>query len=380
MAYRRKYTKRRAPARKRRSYSRTRYSRRPTRRATKKRVARKPKQISKFVLAQLDPFSDKVAGVKIPDANTQPSATSIVEDEWSLTTGATYGTQVMALRPFVTNMSVAGTTTSASAWGWPAAYGGVNSSKQGTITTNNILVRSCAYGARVSCALSPNNVTGYIHVCLSPTSDFGVATWTYPQTISDMQNSPFYKRFPLAMLCARPLKLVSKIIDENAFRYIQPFSDAAATSTDSGIQNEGFSAIIIAVTGVSLSTTAVSIESLLHLETIPNVSSSQGTSPAAMNDSRAQEAATNVATSTGAARFEGMLDSFGNLIQTTSGYASDLLGYGAAGARSVVEPVFGDFYAGAQGYAYGLGREIAGAGLASGLGYLGNRANRRIMY
>jgi len=373
MAYRRKYTKRRTPVRKRRSYARTRYSRKTTRRAPRRAMKKKAVPISKFVLAQLDPFSDKVAGVKIPDANTQPSSTNIVEDEWGLTTGATYQTQVFALRPNVTVMKVDATTTSSTTWTWPNAYGGTPSSKQSTIVSNNTLVRACAFGARVSCALSPNNVTGYIHVCLSPISDYSNTTWTYPTSVSDMQNSPFYKRFPLAMLTARPLKLVSKIIDENAFRYISPASDVGATGTDLSLQNEGWSGVIVAVTGAPLSGTAVSVESILHLESIPTVSSSQGTSPAAMNSSRDQEQATNVATSTGAARFEGMLDSMGNLV--SQGYQ---------GARSVIDPIVGDLYnrgyAGAQEYSYALGQNYAGQGIAAAMGYLGYRANRRIMY
>ena len=105
MAYKRKTGSRsRAPSRyrRRRSY---RYRRsglsRPARTYRRKRTMsrrRKKVPISKFVLAQLDPFSDKVAGVKIPDSNTQPSATVIVEDEYALTTGATYGTAVNAYR------------------------------------------------------------------------------------------------------------------------------------------------------------------------------------------------------------------------------------------------------------------------------------------
>ena len=336
MAYKRKTGSRsRAPSRyrRRRSY---RYRRsglsRPAGSYRRKRTMsrrRKKVPISKFVLAQLDPFSDKVAGVKIPDSNTQPSATAIVEDEWALTTGATYGTQVVALRPFVANTAVAPVSvTSASAWTWDTGYGGTsNSSKMASVQSNNVLVRPCAFGVRISCALAPNNVTGYVHICLAPQNDLGNNTWSFPATISAMQNSPFYKRYPLAVLTQRPLKVVAKILDENAYRYISPTGTLDQSPSNSmALHHSGWAPIVVAVTGVALSTTAVSIESILHLETIPSTSSPTGVSPAANDSSLQREMATNVANSTPAGRLEGGSGSGGYLNLSVPRPVSEFLG------------------------------------------------------
>lgn len=345
MAYKRSRGRSRAPSRyrRRRSY---RYRRtnttRPARSYRRRRVAtrrtRKKMPVSKFVLAQLDPFSDKVAGVKIPDSNTQPSATAIVEDEWALTTGATYGTQVLALRPFVANTAVAPVSvTSATAWTWDASFGGTsNSSKMASVQSNNVLVRPCAFGARISCALAPNNVTGYVHICLAPQNDLGNNTWSLPATISAMQNSPFYKRYPLAVLTQRPLKVVAKILDENAYRYISPTGTLDQSPSNSmALHHSGWAPIVVAVTGVALSTTAVSIESILHLETIPNTSSPTGVSPAANDSSVQREMATNVANGTPAGRLEGSGKSSEDVFMSSAGSGSGQLSVLGEGIRSV---------------------------------------------
>jgi len=338
MAYKRTRARTRAPSRYRRRrsyrYRRTNTSR-PARSYRRRRMTRsRPRKkvpVSKFVLAQLDPFSDKVAGVKIPDANTQPSATAIVEDEWPVTSGVTYGTQVVALRPFVKKMAVApATINSASSWSWDVSYGGAtDSSKAGTITSNNILVRPCAFGVRASCALSPNNVTGYIHICLAPQNDYGKTTWSYPLSISDMQNSPFYKRYPLAVLTQRPLKVVAKILDENAFRYSSALAPDEANATDMSLHHSGWAAVLIAVTGVSTAsaTTSVSLESILHLETIPSTASAIGTSPAANDSSVQREMATNVANGTPAGRLEGSGKSSEDVNMSSAGSGSGSYGF-----------------------------------------------------
>lgn len=342
MAYKRKTGSRsRAPSRyrRRRSY---RYRRtgasRPARSYRRKRTMsrrRKKVPISKFVLAQLDPFSDKVAGVKIPDANTQPSATAIVEDEYALTTGATYGTAVNAYRPFVLGQQVApATINSATGWSWAGSYGGTNnSSKYLSITSNHRLIRTCAYGVRITCALAPNNVTGYVHVCLAPMSDFSNTTWTLPTSISEMQNSPFYKRYPLAVLTQKPLKVVAKIIDENGFRYIASNASPDAQATAMTLQHSGWTAICVAVSGVSVNTTAVSVESLLHLETIPFADSAVSTSPAAPSNGSQMDLASSVSSGSNAASLEGTTSPQGGYTEWLSDAANSAIQSG----RSVID-------------------------------------------
>ena len=317
MAYKRKRSTTRAPSRYRRRrsyrYRRTGLSRPARSYRRKKTMSRRRKKvpISKFVLAQLDPFSDKVAGVKIPDSNTQPSATVVVEDEFALATGLGETANCQAFRPFCSGMNVLSTWASPTSWTWTSGFGNAsNSSKINSITNNHRLVRTCAYGIRISCALAPNNVTGYVHICLAPMSDFGATTWSLPNNVSEMQNSPFYKRYPLAVLTNKPLKVVSKIIDENAYRYYGPsaLEDGPVPNTQLGsmyLQHSGWSPIVVAVTGVSAQTTAVSVESILHLETIPLVSSAVSTSPAAASSGSQMDLASSVSSGSAAGHLEG---------------------------------------------------------------------------
>lgn len=324
MAYKRKASARsgtsygrKRPYAKRRSY---RYSR-PKRRVTRRK---KTVPISKFTLAQLDPFSEKVMGVKIPDVNTQPSSTVVVEDEYTMASDATYGVSVNVFRPLITAFAVSGTPAGPGGWTWSAGYGGVtNSSKRATIIANNTAVRSCSHGLRISCALAPTSVTGFVHIAIVTESEFSKTTWSFPTTVSQLQTSQWYKRVPLAMLTQRPFKVVNKILDHNGFRYIDPSSDLADTATDMTLHTSGWANVIVAVTGVPVSTNCLSVESILHLETLPSPGSAQTVTPAANASSQAVEQATNVANSSPAVFEEG---AFGNFLQGAANAAGEVGG------------------------------------------------------
>ena len=390
MAYKRKTGSRsRAPSRYRRRrsyrYRRTGVSR-PARSYRRKRTMsrrRKKVPISKFVLAQLDPFSDKVAGVKIPDSNTQPSATVIVEDEYALTTGATYGTAVNAYRPFVSSQQVVpATIDSATGWTWAVGYGGANnSSKYNSITSNHRLIRPCAYGIRITCALAPNNVTGYVHVCLAPMSDYNNATWTMPTTIAEMQNSPFYKRYPLAVLTQKPLKVVSKIIDENGFRYIAANSTSDTNSAVMSLHHSGWTPIIVAVSGVSVNTTAVSVESILHLETIPFANSAVSTSAAAPSNGAQMDLASSVSSGSNAAHLEGTTPPQGGYMEWLSDAANSAVQSGRSVIDYVADSEFARQWTAMDNAARDRARQfLLERGLELAMGYLGvGGANRPLL-
>lgn len=388
MAYKRKRSTTRAPSRYRRRrsyrYRRTGVSRPARSYRRKKTMSRRRKKvpISKFVLAQLDPFSDKVAGVKIPDANTQPSATVIVEDEWALTTGATYGTSVYAFRPFVKGNVVApATINSAVSWTWDVTYlGATDSSKIGSVQTNHRLVRPCAHGVRLTCALSPNNVTGYVHVCLAPMSDYNNSTWTFPNSVSDMQNSPFYKRYPLAILTQKPLKVVSKIIDENGFRYHAPASLQDDVAARMNLHHSGWANIVVAVTGVALNTTAVSVESILHLETIPSLSSAIGTSPAAASSGTQMDLASSISSGSTASHLEGTTSPTGGYMEWLTDAANSAIQSGRNAIDFVAESEFGRRWTAMDNAARDRARQyLLERGLELALGVVGGGANRPLL-
>lgn len=334
MVVRRAVARRKTPVRKRRYASRRRsYGRSTRRRPTTRR--RKTVPISKFTLAQLDPFSEKVAGVKIPDVNTQPSSTVVVEDEIALSVDAIYGSGVRMVRPTLQALYVAPSTISSpTTWSWSSGYGGTgNSSKRDTISNNNTAIRVCSHGLRITSALAPTSVTGFVHIAVVTESEFGKTTWSTPTSIADMQTSQWYKRIPLAVLTQKPFKIVNKILDHNAFRYFAPLSDLADTATDMTLHTSGWANILIAVTGAPISATVLSIENIVHLETLPSPGSAQTVTPAAAASSAAVEQATNVANSSPAVHEEGN-DFMNEAVNALQGYGQTLYEASVEGARA----------------------------------------------
>jgi len=339
MAYTRTRSRRQAPRRRNSSRSyKTYLNRKHFPRSYRRRVVARSKMprptMSKFTLAQLNPFSEKVAGVKIPDVNTQPSSTIVVEDESAITTGVAETLAVNLYRPFLQRNYTNGTFVNAVTWSWAAAFAGNASSKLATIVSNNTAIRPCAHGLRLTCALAPTTVTGFVHICIVTESMFGKTTWSAPTTIAQMQTSQWYKRIPLAMLTQRPYLVVNKILDHNAFRYIDPSSDIAENATDLMIQTSGWADVVIAVSGVPASTVCLSVESIIHLETLPSPGSAQTVTPAANASSATVEQATNVANSTPAVHEEGMFDSFFNgAYSAAAGVGNNLYEASLSGAR-----------------------------------------------
>lgn len=277
----------------RRSYSYG-YSAPPRRRrrkstTTKKRVASGgagamvTRSGSKYILAQADPFDENVEGVKIPDANSQPSVAIKCDDSWSLATGATYTCTAMAFNPSVTRMTVPGTATSNTAWSWPATFGGSSaSSKNGRIISECELARPVAHGIRITSGLAPTTATGFLHVCVYAQSVYGQSTWAYPTSLTDLANVPGYKRIPIARLTAEGLTVVNRPLDCTSQRYVDTDDPGYATGQTGEFDVPyQWGCIVIALEGVPVSTSALAIESVLHLECIPRATSVITATPAA---------------------------------------------------------------------------------------------------
>lgn len=337
MAYTRKSTSRRTPSRRRRSYARRRvYRRAPTKKRTTRR--RKTMPVSKFTLAQLDPFSEKVNGVKIPDVNTQPSSTVVVEDTFDLVNDVN-GLACQVFRPTLQKAQVIALQNTSNSWAWSAAYGNsFASSKATTITSNNTAIRSCAHGVRITCSLAPTTVTGFVHIAIVTESEFNHTTWTLPTSVAQLQTSQWYKRIPLAVLTQKPFKVVNKIVDPNGFRYYDPSSSltgAIGGNGDLQLHTSGWANIIVCTTGVAAGLTSVSVESILHLETLPSPGSAQTVTPAANASSAAVEQATNVANSTPAVHEEGMFDSmYNSAAEGARAFGNDLYDASVRGAQA----------------------------------------------
>nr|WAE43285.1 MAG: capsid protein [Cressdnaviricota sp.] len=231
----------------------------------------KMNRLSRFQVAQADPFDAEAVGCKIPDANSMPSCPLQVCDTKTLTTDATYGATVCAIRPFASVYAVdSSAPTAATTWGWTAAYGGaVASTRNSAITANFTLVRPVAHGCRLTSGLSPNSVTGYVHVAIFAGNFFGASTWDFPTNVSQMTNGTIYKKIPLAQLCTQSVTVVNRSVDFSNERYVASSSNVVGNAGDLQFQTTGWGTIIIAVEGAPVSVPVLQIENLIHLEAIP---------------------------------------------------------------------------------------------------------------
>lgn len=247
---------------------------------------------SKYQLAQINPFDDRVCGVKIPDSNTYPSIAIYCNDDWTLAyPSATANAMVWAFQPNISTALISGTPAGASSWTWSATWGGTTtSSRQSSVQNNYDMIRPVAHGLRLSSPVSTTSATGYVHVCICAARTTKT-TWDFPASISEMSNMAWYARYTLSQLTQKPILIVNKFLDSVANRYIDtsnngtksgdnPPSGAVAGTTFGQIQvaNE-WCTVIIAVEGTNTAAASgfvpVSVESIVHYEAIPGRQSTQ---------------------------------------------------------------------------------------------------------
>lgn len=250
----------------------------------------------KYLRSHIDPFDESVDGVKIPDANSQPSVPLKAEDSFSVSTGVGETLAAVALNPTTYKTLVTGTYATASTWTWAAAYGGATSSGKNTkLVTDMDLARPVAHGCRITSGLAPTTVTGFLHVAVFTQSLYNQSTWVYPTSLSDLSNVPGYKRIPLSRLTSEGLTIVNRPLDCTAQRY---YDVNAPTMADAGIMEfhvpNQWASIVIVVEGVAASTTPIAIENVIHLECIPRASSIGQATPAASYNPPALGAASGI--------------------------------------------------------------------------------------
>jgi len=296
---RRRTTRRRAPRRRTRTYRRT---------PTARRRAVRTRMLTKYELGQVNPFDPQCNGVKIPDSNTQPSDTARCEDRWIQVSNATAGIAgCSAYLPNLTANAVNASGSTADSWGWLSSFGGsVSSSQRPNYISSFQAVRVAAHGIRISSPAAPTTITGFVHVCLYPITTSSNTGWDLPSTIAQMAQLPWYRRFTVASLTQRSVTVVNKFIDATATRYTDPNSDLIGTGNDLSFQfSGGWCAIIVAHEGVPPSTNVLSIENLVHYETLQKVGASGSQSPAAMYNVSELEDVSRIASQGNAIFMEG---------------------------------------------------------------------------
>lgn len=334
-AYRRRYSRRKA-----RTYRR-RYRRRARRTVSRFRRSQGMK-LSKFVMAQVNPFDNRVDGCKIPDSNTYPSCPLRVEDIFASQASDANGLYVRAFIPMLVNNIVGHTAGTSSSWTWSAAYGGAaNSSKAATVAAQYQLVRPVAHGVRVTCSGAPTAVTGNLHVAIVAMSDFNQTTWALPTSVADLSNAMFYKKYPVAQFTQQSLTVVNKFLDCTSTRYIDPESDGIANAGDINFQTNGWAVILVCLEGAAATTSMLGIEEVMHFEAIPVTTGLDTTTPAAAFNVKEQEAASRLAGNSPAAFADAEEPQY--MQQVSSALRAGVGAYGTQMFDSVVLPAASRF-------------------------------------
>lgn len=291
---------RRAPVRRRRVAARPR-RRATVRRYASRRMSSRPAQgrsLTKYELANLNPFDYRVNGVKIPDSNTQPSETTYDENRTTISVGGSAFAECSAFLPVIGATSVTSVGATATTWTWNPGFGGtVASSNAALIRADFVGVRPAGHGIRISCPLAPLNVTGFCHICIVPVETFAQTTWQFPTSISQMVNLPWYKRYTLASLTQRSVTVVNKFLDASATRYTDSDALTVATATNTDFMfGNSWCAIIVAVEGAAASTNPLTIDSIVHYEGLPKIGSTNQSTPAAPYNVRELQDVSKIAT------------------------------------------------------------------------------------
>jgi len=297
-SYGRSYARRRPSVR---AAPSTRRRRAPVRRRAQSYAGGSPQKMSgtghgdKYILSQADPFDENVDGVKIPDANAQPSVALKCEDTFDTTLGATYGCTAQAFNPALPATRVRPVPASDTSWTWFGSFtGNDGASKLTQARTDFEMLRPVAHAIRITSGLAPTAAKGFIHVCVHSQSLYQSNTWTYPTSVSLMQNVPGYKRIPIGRLTAEGLTVVNRPLDVTSQRYIDSdspvYAEAGTMEFQTGLQ---WCSIIVAVTGCDVSSTPISVESIIHLECIPRATAVSMSTPSAKYNVQALAAAAN---------------------------------------------------------------------------------------
>jgi len=276
----------------------------------------------KYILSQADPFDENVDGVKIPDANSQPSCAMKAEDTSDLNVQVAQTSNARAFNPSCAFLTVGAQALTNTTWNWQAAFaGGTDSTKLAQLRADAEMFRPVAHAIRITSGLAPTAAKGFVHVCVFTQALYNQTTWAYPTSTSQMQAVPGYKRIPIGRLTAEGLIVVNRAMDCTSQRYIDAdspvYANAGTMEFHSGLQ---WGSIIVAITDCDPTTVPVSIEVINHIEYIPRATAVSQATPAATFNTAALAGASAAASKTAAA----VLDSergqrAGNVLRTALG-------------------------------------------------------------
>lgn len=343
---------------------------RKRRRVSRKKVA-PARKITRFELAQSNPFHPNAYGCKIPDANSVPSCAFQAMSSFLMTTDAN-GTSARAYRPVTACERIATSSSTATSWTWNSDYttGITANSKQSSITTNFTVVRPVAHGVRITCPLAPNTVLGSVHICVYSPELFGETGWNsvLPKSFDDMSQQAIYKKIPLAALCSKSVTIINRTIDFSSQRYYDPASTLSANATQLEFQTTGWGIILVAVEAANVSTGVVNVETLTHFEGTPKLG---GLSIAGMAAPYSESILTNV--TRGVSARDDIVESSvqdENAVSAASGFFR--------GMQSRASEYLNAAESYMSGRAYDVGRYAVDSAMGAAGMWLGNRANQQL--
>jgi len=228
--------------------------------------------LPQFLIANIDPFSEKAFGVKVPDEATMPSAVAFSRDLVPLSVGTTFAGTGAVFR-YASNAAIVPLVpTSSTSWAAPTYASSVAVSNAAQLNSNFGLLRTVAFGIKLETRQSAFNAAGFVHIALVPEALEGTTTFVYPTSVSGMEYAPYYKRIPIADLIEDEITVNGKYTDPGtAFRYYQANFSDIATPYPSAFQSSGWSGILVWVEAPGLSiTNAVDVEFIHHYEALTN--------------------------------------------------------------------------------------------------------------
>jgi len=227
-------------------------------------------KIPQFPLACISPFSEAAYGVKVPDNNLAPSVTAFSRDVQTLGTGS-IGGQAIVFRHQPGSMGYNLTMATSTTWTTAASYPSFPAANLTSLANQFAAIRTAAWGIKLTTRQAATVASGVVHVALIADSQVGT-TWNVPQSVSQMENSPYYRRIPIADLIEDDVYVSGRYTDQTAFAYYDP--SHLITTNNTQDDTAGWLQIMIAVEGPVSTSNMIDIDLIHHYEAFTGVSSS----------------------------------------------------------------------------------------------------------
>jgi len=266
----RRYSARKSPAVRRRATARRATSVRKSRSTGRRKSSG---SLHPFLVAQMNPFSPRALGCRVPDQSTAFSGGFHTQDQTFIDNAAAGFASACVFLPNTNTYASNMTPASASTITVPAAFGGyMYPARQTSIASSYALVRPVAHAVRLTTSVAPQNCQGFVHSAVFPMSMFGVSSWEVPLSIASMVDLPGYSRTPLASLIENPLIVVNRFLGPDSFIYSDPTDSQLINQPKAALDSpNGWCVIMIWLTGAysaAAPSNQLACEAICHFEGI----------------------------------------------------------------------------------------------------------------